>query len=100
MLSEDFKKYIILNIFSYIQLLAIYSSIYATKNSEKDQFKYIYYISKILIIKSLIIENHYSKILFNFSNSDIPITYSSYRNLFKLVKNENGCMSSYKHCRF
>ncbi len=46
-------------------------------------------MSKILTIKSTTIENHYSEVFL--SNSDTQKTLStSYRNLLKLIKNENG----------
>ncbi len=99
MISEDLKKFAILNIISCLLLLAIFSAIYATMSSEKEQFKYIYYCSKILTIKNIIIENHYSEVLLNFSNSDNSITLSySYKNLLNLVRNKNGCISGYRPC--
>ena len=99
MISEDLKKFAILNIISCLLLLAIFSAIYATMSSEKEQFKYIYYCSKILTIKNIIIENHYSEVLLNFSNSDNSITLSySYKNLLNLVQNKNGCISGYRPC--
>ena len=49
-------------------------------------------MSKILTIKTITIENHYSEVILR--NSDNPKTLStSYRNLLKLIKNENGCIT-------
>ena len=97
--KESPKPFLILNAVSYILALGIFSAIYSTKDSEKDQFQYIYYMSKIMTIKSIILENHYSEILVDFSNSGRPTTLSTnYRNFLKLVKNKNGCISGYKPC--
>ena len=98
--SDDFTKpFLILNIVSYALLLGIFTTIYYVKSKEKDQFQYIYYMSKIMTIKSIIIENHYSEILVDFSNSGKPTTLSTtYRNLLKLVKNKNQCISGYRPC--
>ena len=89
--SDDFTKpFLILNIVSYALLLGIFTTIYYVKSKEKDQFQYIYYMSKIMTIKSIILENHYSEMLVDFSNSGKAITFSNtYRSLLKLVKDKN-----------
>ena len=87
-------------IFSYAILSGILIAIYCSKSStEKQKFKYIYYLSKILTIKSIILDNHYSEILDGFTDSGDPLTVpNTYRNLLKLVKNANECKSGYKPC--
>ena len=98
--SDEFiKPFLILNVVSYILLVGIFAAIFNAKSTEKDQFQYVYYMSKIMTVKSIILENHYSEILVDFSNSGEPITLSTtYRNFLKLVKNKNQCISGYKPC--
>ena len=96
---DSTKSILILKISSYIVLIAIFIAIFSSMSKEDDQFKYIYYMSKIITIKSIILNNHYSEILEGFTNSGKPITLpTTYRNLLKLVKNKNGCISNYKPC--
>ena len=92
--------FFLLRIFSYAILSGILIAISCSKSStEKQQFKYIYYLSKILTIKSIILNNHYSEILDGFTDSGDPLTVpNTYRNLLKLVKNANECKSGYKPC--
>ena len=92
--------FFLLRIFSYAILSGIFIAIYCSKSStEKQKFKYIYYLSKILTIKSIILDNHYSEILDGFTDSGDPLTVpNTYRNLLKLVKNANECKSGYKPC--
>ena len=80
--------FFLLRIFSYAILSGILIAISCSKSStEKQQFKYIYYLSKILTIKSIILNNHYSEILDGFTDSGDPLTVpNTYRNLLKLVK--------------
>ena len=88
--SVEFKEFLILNAISHALLLGILSAIYNAKSTEKDKFQYIYYMSKIMTIKSIILENHYSEMLVDFSNSGKAITFSNtYRSLLKLVKDKN-----------
>ena len=97
--SVEFKEFLILNAISHALLLGILSAIYNAKSTEKDKFQYIYYMSKIMTIKSIILENHYSEMLVDFSNSGKAITFSNtYRSLLKLVKDKNGCITGYKPC--
>ena len=91
---DSTKSILILKISSYIVLIAIFIAIFSSMSKEDDQFRYIYYMSKIITIKSIILNNHYSEILEGFTNSGKPITLpTTYRNLLKLVKNKNGCIS-------
>ena len=56
-------------------------------------------MSKILTIKSIVINNHYSELLESYSPTGEPETLArSYRNYLKLVKNKNGCAAGYKSC--
>ena len=67
--------------------------------SEKHKFEFIYYMSKILTLKSIIVNNHYSELLEYFSTSGEPYTLSStYRNLLKLNKNKDECIENYRPC--
>ena len=92
------QAFLILNLISYLLLLGISAAIYNEKYSEKDKFQYIYYMSKILTIKSIILDNHYTEILDGFSGQNPLTNPTSYRNWLKLVKNKNGCISGYKPC--
>ena len=74
----------ILSLLSYALLLGILAAVYNERYSEKDKFEFIYYMSKILTLKSIIVNNHYSELLDDFSPSGEPSTLSStYRNLLK-----------------
>ena len=99
--SFDLKKpVIILKVISHIILIGICITIYISKSStEKQKFQYIYYLSKILTIKNIILNNHYSEILNGFTNSGAQMTVpNTYRNLLKLVENKNECKTGYKPC--
>ena len=97
--NDSSKAYIILQAISYILLVIMLGVIFNERYYEKDQFQYIYYMSKIATIKSVILDNHYTEILDSFTYSGQPTTLSaSYRSLLKLVKNKNGCISNYKPC--
>ena len=96
--EQSIKPDLILRLISGISLLVLLSVIFHHSNSETYKFEYIYYMSKILTIKSIILNNHYSEVLDTFSNGQ-PIGLSSgYKNYLKLVKNKNGCISNYKPC--
>ena len=74
----------ILSLLSYALLLGILAAVFNERYSEKDKFEFIYYMSKILTLKSIIVNNHYSELLDDFSPSGEPSTLSStYRNLLK-----------------
>jgi len=89
----------ILSLLSYALLLGILAAVYNERYSEKDKFEYIYYMSKILTLKSIIVNNHYSELLDDFSPSGEPSTLSStYRNLLKLNINKDECIENYKPC--
>ena len=97
--NDSFKPFLILRIISLILLLIILSIVYSTRNSENDKFNYVYYMSKIITIKKIILENHNSEILDDFSPTGEPLALSiGYKNLLKLVKNKNGCISGYRPC--
>ena len=68
--SDKFiKLYLILNSISFLLVTIMLGIIFSERYSEKDKFEYVYYMSKIMTIKQIIIENHYSEILEGF-NSD------------------------------
>ena len=91
--------YVILGLISYLLLIAILGAVYHVKSTEDDKFNFIYDMSKILTIKSIVINNHYSELLESYSNTGEPATLaSSYRNYLKLVKNKNSCVTGYKSC--
>ena len=99
--SKNVKNipYIIIALISYLFLLGILIKLYCERNSENDKFELIYYMSKILTVKSIIIDNHYSELLDNFSPSGEPKTLSyTYRNLLKLVKDKSECITGYRPC--
>ena len=97
--KKNFIAYAILTLVSYLLLLGILSAVYNERYSEKDKFELIYYMSKILTIKNIIINNHYSELLDNFEFSGEPITSpNTYRNYLKLVKNKNNCIENYRPC--
>ena len=102
--SDDRKEkfhtvYVILGLISYLLLIGILGAVYHVKSTEDDKFNYIYDMSKILTIKSIVINNHYSELLESYSNTGEPVTLArSYRNYLKLVKNKNGCAAGYKSC--
>ena len=83
---------------SYLLLLGILAAVIHEKPiSEKHEFEFIYYMSKILALKSIIVNNHYSELLEYFSTSGEPYTLSSiYRNLLKLNKNKDECIENYR----
>ena len=89
----------ILMFISYGALFGILSAIISKANlSENAQFEAIYYSSKILTIKNIVLTNHKSEILLDFSPSGEPIGLTtSYKNLLKLVKN-NKCEENYRPC--
>ena len=90
---------LILKIFSYSLLLGILAVIYNEKGSEANLFKYLYYVSKILTIKSIIVRSHYSELLDDYSPLGKATTVSlGYKTLLKLVKNKNECIDNYKPC--
>ena len=97
---SDAIKYFppILIIISDLLLLGILSAIIDTKCYEERKFKYVYDLSKILTVKAIVLESHYSEILDSFSPSGeaygLPTTYINY---LKLVKN-NECVEYYKKC--
>ena len=77
-------SFVLLSLLSYLLLLGILSAVFNERYSEKDKFEFIYYMSKILTLKSIIVNNHYSELLDDFSPSGESSTLSStYRNLLK-----------------
>ena len=98
--SDKYQKaFVILNLISLVLLIIILGIIFNERWYEKDKFQYIYYMSKIMTIKSIIIDNHSSEALETFATSGEPQTLpTTYKNLLKLVKNKNGCVSNYKPC--
>ena len=97
--EKNFVIYIILAVISYSFLLGILIYVYLERNSENDKFELIYYLSKILTVKSIIVDNHCSELLGSFSPSGKPEALSyTYRNLLKLVKNNNECVENYRPC--
>ena len=89
----------ILGLISYLLLIGILGAVYHVKSTEDDKFNFIYDMSKILTVKSIVINNHYSELLESYSNTGEPVTLvSSYRNYLKLVKNKNSCVTGYKSC--
>ena len=102
--SEERKKkfhtvYVILGLISYLLLIGILGVVYHVRSTEDDKFNFIYDMSKILTIKSIVINNHYSELLESYSPTGEPETLArSYRNYLKLVKNKNGCATGYKSC--
>ena len=89
----------IFTLVSYLLLLGILAAVCHEWSSEEDKFEFIYYMSKILTIKSIIIKSHYSELLDDFSPSGEPTSLSStYRNLLKLNKNKNECIENYRPC--
>ena len=90
---------LVLKILSYSSLLTILAVIYKEKGTEANLFKYLYSVSKILTIKSLIVSSHYSELLNDYSPSGKETTVSlGYKTLLKLVKNKNECINNYKPC--
>ena len=91
---------VILSLLSYSLLLGILAAVYHEKpHSEKGKFEFIYYMSKILTLKSIIVNNHYSELLDYFSTSGDQYTLSStYRNLLKLNINKDECIENYRPC--
>ena len=98
--SDKFiKLYLILNSISFLLVTIMLGIIFSEIYSEKDKFEYVYYMSKIMTIKQIIIENHYSEILEGFNSDGEPITFPMpYKRLLKLVKNKTGCVNDYKPC--
>ena len=70
--ENNFVIYIILAVISYSFLLGILIYVYFERNSENDKFELIYYLSKILTVKSIIVDNHCSELLGSFSPSGKP----------------------------
>ena len=97
--EKNFVIYIILAVISYSFLLGILIYVYLERNSENDKFELIYYLSKNLTVKSIIVDNHCSELLGSFSHSGKPEALSyTYRNLLKLVKDKNECVENYRPC--
>ena len=85
-------------LFSFLLLLGILSVISNQYSTEKKKFEYIYYLSKILTIKNLIVNSHNSEVLVDFSSTGKPSgLQTNYKKLLKLVKN-NECQQNYKPC--
>ena len=84
---------------SYGALLGILSAIISKSNlTEKAKFEDIYYASKILTIKNIVLTNHKSEVLLDFSPSGEPIGLTtSYKNLLKLAQNKK-CEENYRPC--
>ena len=88
----------LLCVLSNLLLIGILSAIINEKYPEKQKFKYVYHLSKILTVKTMIIENHNSEILDGFSDSGEAYGLSlTYKNFLKLIKNKK-CIENYKKC--
>ena len=99
-LSREDKKRIIFAIclFSYLLFFGILISIICIKMPESNKLNYVYYLSKILTVKTIVLRSHYSEILDHFSSSGEPHGLSlAYKNYLKLVKN-NECEENYRPC--
>ena len=90
---------IFLMFISYGALLGILSVIISkAKLTEKARFEDIYFASKILTIKNIVLTNHKSEILLDFSPSGEPIGLTtSYKNFLKLAQNKK-CEENYRPC--
>ena len=85
-------------VLSNLLLLGILSAIINEKLPEKQKFKYVYHLSKILTVKTRIIESHNSEILDGFSDFGEAYGLSlTYRNFLKLIENKK-CIENYKKC--
>ena len=63
--------------------------------SENNKLNYVYYLSKILTVKTIVLRRYYSEILEHFSSSGEPHGLSlAYKNYLKLLKN-NECEEKY-----
>lgn len=84
---------------SYGLLIGILIAILINNNfSEKNQFRNIYYMSKILTIKNMVANNHNSEIIFAFTPSgEASGLTSNYKSYLKLL-NKNECIENYKPC--
>ena len=83
---------------SYLLLIGICSAIANQHPTKKKNFEYVFYLSKILTVKSIVRNNHNSQILLIFSSSGEPSGLEvNYRNLLKLYKN-NKCEENYRPC--
>ena len=91
--------FVILLLISYAILIGILLGLTVGQYDDEAKFECIYYMSKMLTIKAIIVNNHRSELLDNFYNSGetttLPMTY---RNLLRLVKNKNECVVNYKPC--
>ena len=68
------STYYILRIVSCSLLLGILSAVYSVRTlTEKSKFNYIYYMSKILTIKNIVLTNHHSQVLDSFNPAGKPI---------------------------
>ena len=69
------------------------------KITEKGYFEMIYYTSKIMTIKNIVLTNHNSEIFNSFSSTGEPSGLSlNYKNLLKLLKQNGECPENYKPC--
>lgn len=89
--------FVILLLISYAILIVLFGLI--GQYNDEAKFECIYYMSKMLTIKAIIVNNHRSELLDSFYNSDetttLPMTY---RNLLRLVKDKNECVTNYRPC--
>ena len=88
----------ILMLISYLLLIGILSAIIHQKSTEAKKFEEVFYLSKILTVKNMVINSHNSQILLRFSSSGEPSGLEvNYKNLLKLYKN-NKCEENYRPC--
>ena len=90
-------RFVILLLISYAILIVLFGLI--GQYNDEAKFECIYYMSKMLTIKAIIVNNHRSELLDSFYNSGetttLPMTY---RNLLRLVKDKNECVTNYRPC--
>jgi len=89
----------ILLLVSYALLIGILIAIMIKNNfSEKNKFRNVYTMSKILTIKNMVANSHNSEIIFAFSSSgEASGLTSSYKSYLKLL-NKDKCIENYKPC--
>ena len=94
------NKQIVFNILIFVSqalLIGILPAIINKSNlSENDKFEFIYYFSKIMTIKNIVVNNHNSEIINDFTPSgEASGLTTSYKGYLKLI-NQDGCIQGYK----
>ena len=86
-------------IFNLIGILLLIGILSAIIHEGSKKFEYVFNLSKILTVLSIVYNNHNLEILDGFQNSGEPFGIpSGYKNMLKLVKNKNSCIEGYKVC--